>query len=300
MSVLPNDRTIPKDQDAEPASHRAEKRDREARHERQEARHERQREASKAQREAGKPMPASAEQLPPLIRRQEVVAIALVGLLLIAVITVLYFAKAFFLPVMMAFVVGTMLSPVASFLERYRVPRGVGAVLIVVAVAAIGTFIVGLIAAPAMEWGSRLPELVAKLKDKLHIFDRPLALWHELSDHARRLRRARDDADAEIRMGAADAGIPVADLHRIPAVLRDAAAVHRELEGPAPRHDHGFWRPAFAVAHAAYPQRDRGASRRLSADGDHDQCRTRDCDRDHLRTGRNAQSRRGLAHWLRR
>jgi predicted PurR-regulated permease PerM len=183
--TIPTDKTIPKDnkshQDAKSASQRADKRDREARHERQEARHERQREASKSQREAGKPMPESAAELPPLIRRQEVVAIALVGLLLIAVTTVLYVAKAFFLPVVMAFVVGTMLSPVASFLERYRVPRGVGAVLIVVAVAAIGTFIVGLIAAPAMEWGSRLPELAAQLKDKLHIFDRPLALWHELS-----------------------------------------------------------------------------------------------------------------------
>ncbi len=92
----------------------------------------------------------------------------------------LYFAKAFFLPVVMAFVVGTMLSPVASFLERYHIPRSVGAVLIVIAVAALGAFIVGLVAAPAMEWSSRLPELAAKLKDKLHIFDRPLALWQEL------------------------------------------------------------------------------------------------------------------------
>jgi predicted PurR-regulated permease PerM len=200
VRVLPNDRTIPKDQephqnakpasqeakpashqDAKSASHREDKRDHEARHERPEARHERQREASKSQREAGKPMPESTAELPPLIRRQEVVAIALVGLLVIAVITVLYFAKAFFLPVIMAFVVGTMLSPVASFLERYRVPRSIGAVMIVLAVAALGTFIVGLIAAPAMEWGSRLPELAARLKDKLHIFDRPLALWHELS-----------------------------------------------------------------------------------------------------------------------
>ena len=125
-------------------------------------------------------MPDSTAELPPLIRRQEVVAIALVGLLLIAVVTVLYFARAFFLPVVMAFVVGTMLSPVASFLERYRIPRSVGAVLIVIAVAALGSFIVGLMAAPAMEWSSRLPELAAQMKDKLHIFDRPLALWHEL------------------------------------------------------------------------------------------------------------------------
>ncbi|MBI5321519.1 AI-2E family transporter [Bradyrhizobium sp.] len=125
-------------------------------------------------------MPDSAAELPPLIRRQEVVAIALAGLLLIAVTAVLYFAKAFFLPVVMAFVVGTMLSPAAGFLERYRVPRGVGAVLIVTAVTALGMFIVGLIASPALEWSSRLPEFAAQLKEKLHIFDRPLALWHEL------------------------------------------------------------------------------------------------------------------------
>ena len=131
-------------------------------------------------REIGTPMPDSAAEQPPLIRRQEVVAIALVGLLVIAITTVLYFGKAFFLPVVMAFVVGTMLSPAAGFLERYRIPRSVGAVLIVVAVAALGTFILGLIAAPAMEWGSRLPELAGQLKEKLHIFDRPLALWHEL------------------------------------------------------------------------------------------------------------------------
>src|SRR5262249_26779833 len=39
-------------------------------------------------RETGSPMPDSAAELPPLIRRQEVVAIALVGLLVIAVTTV--------------------------------------------------------------------------------------------------------------------------------------------------------------------------------------------------------------------
>jgi predicted PurR-regulated permease PerM len=131
-------------------------------------------------RENGAPMPESAAELPPLIRRQEVVAIALVGLLIIAITTVLYIGKAFFLPVVMAFVVGTMLSPAASLLERWRIPRGIGAVLIVVAVSALGTFIVGLIASPAMEWGSRLSELTAHLKEKLHIFDRPLAAWHEL------------------------------------------------------------------------------------------------------------------------
>jgi len=31
-----------------------------------------------------------------------------------------------------------------------------------------------------MEWSSRLPELGAQLKEKMHVFDRPLALWKEL------------------------------------------------------------------------------------------------------------------------
>jgi predicted PurR-regulated permease PerM len=31
-----------------------------------------------------------------------------------------------------------------------------------------------------MEWSTRLPELAGRLKDKLHVFDRPLALWQQL------------------------------------------------------------------------------------------------------------------------
>ncbi len=31
-----------------------------------------------------------------------------------------------------------------------------------------------------MEWSHRLPELGSLLKEKLHVFDRPLALWQDL------------------------------------------------------------------------------------------------------------------------
>jgi predicted PurR-regulated permease PerM len=178
VRALPGDRRLPKEKEHEPRREPNNGNHREAKNEAQrEARNEAKQEPQRAN---GKPMPDSTVELPPLIRRQEVVAIALVGLLLIAAATVLYLAKAFFLPVVMAFVVGTMLSPAASFLERYRVHRSIGAVLIVMAVTAIGMFIVGLIASPAIEWSGRLPELAGQLKEKLHIFDRPLALWHEM------------------------------------------------------------------------------------------------------------------------
>jgi predicted PurR-regulated permease PerM len=128
----------------------------------------------------GAPVPDSPSEQPPVIRRAEIVAFALVGLLVICIIAVLYLAKAFFLPVVLAFTVGTMLSPAASFLERYKIPRAVGALLIVGTVAAGMIFMIGLISSPLMDWSAHLPELAARLKDKLHVFDRPLALWQEL------------------------------------------------------------------------------------------------------------------------
>ncbi len=128
----------------------------------------------------GAPVPGSTGELPPVIRRTEVVAFALVALLVIVVIAGLYLGRAFFLPITMAFIVGTMLSPAASFLERYRIPRAIAAILIV-AVAGAGTvFTIGLIASPVMEWSSKLPELGSILKEKMHVFDRPLALWQQL------------------------------------------------------------------------------------------------------------------------
>src|SRR5712691_281268 len=128
----------------------------------------------------GTPLPDSKSEQPPVIRRAEVVAFALVALLVICVVAVLYVAKAFFLPVVTAFVVGTMLAPAAYFLERHRIPRSVAAVLIVSAAGAGVAFIVGLISSPLMDWSTRLPELASLLKDKLHVFDRPLALWQQL------------------------------------------------------------------------------------------------------------------------
>ena len=130
--------------------------------------------------ETGSPLPESRSEAPPVVRRAELVAFALIALLIICIVAVLWAAKAFFLPVVMAFVVGTMLSPAASFLERFRIPRSVGAVLIVIAVGAGAAFMVGLVSSPLMEWSTRLPEIAARLKDKLHVFDRPLALWQEL------------------------------------------------------------------------------------------------------------------------
>ncbi|MCX7320039.1 MAG: AI-2E family transporter, partial [Hyphomicrobiales bacterium] len=94
------------------------------------------------------PAPDAGVEHPPIIRRAEVVAFSLVSLLVITVLLILYFAKAFFLPVVTAFIVGTMLSPAAGFLEKRRIPRALSSVMIVLTVGAGAVFIIGLISAP--------------------------------------------------------------------------------------------------------------------------------------------------------
>lgn len=128
----------------------------------------------------GAPVTNGNAEQPSAIGRADVLGFSIVALLVIAVAVVLYVARGFFLPVVMAFVVGTMLSPAASLLERGRIPRAIGAVLVVGAVAAGAVLMVGLISSPLIEWSSRLPELAARLKEKLHVFDPALALWREL------------------------------------------------------------------------------------------------------------------------
>lgn len=129
---------------------------------------------------ASTPLNGSRLERPPIIQRTEIVTICLIGLLLISVTAVLYVGRAFFLPIVTAIVVGTMLSPAAKFLEQYRIPRSVSAGVIVAATFAGFAFMIGLISAPVMEWTTRLPELGPRLKDKFHVFDRPIALWHQL------------------------------------------------------------------------------------------------------------------------
>jgi predicted PurR-regulated permease PerM len=128
----------------------------------------------------GEPVPDSSAASPPIIQRSDIVTFCLVALLVLAIIAVLYVARAFFLPVVTAIILGTMLSPAAKRLEMYHVPRPVSAALIVVLTWAAFVLMIGLISVPVMDWFSKLPELGPILKDKLHVFDRPLAVWHQL------------------------------------------------------------------------------------------------------------------------
>jgi predicted PurR-regulated permease PerM len=123
----------------------------------------------------------TSPKTPPITdRHQQIAAWSQLALAIVAVGFVLYAARVVVLPIVAAFVIGAMVSPAAAFLEKYRVPRLLSALLIVCATAGLIALVIALISAPLGEWTGSLPELGAKLKDRLHIFDQPLAWWRNL------------------------------------------------------------------------------------------------------------------------
>ena len=129
----------------------------------------------------GTPLPDSKAEQPPVIRRAEVVAFALVALAGHRRRHRSLCRKGLLSPGRDGIrgrhhaVAGRRISRAAS-----NSPLGVGGSDRGGGRRRRATFIVGLISSPLMEWSTRLPELGSLLRDKLHMFDRPLALWQQL------------------------------------------------------------------------------------------------------------------------
>jgi predicted PurR-regulated permease PerM len=87
----------------------------------------------------------------------EIRSLAITGLFVLALFYTLYFARAFFLPIVLAMLLDFLLSPLIRTLKRARIPEPLGAALVLVGLlAGTGGAVYGL-AGPAREWASRLP-----------------------------------------------------------------------------------------------------------------------------------------------
>jgi predicted PurR-regulated permease PerM len=106
--------------------------------------------------------------------------LATIGIFLILLGAVLYFGRPLLLPILAAMVIGATLAPLVKRLSRKGIsPWLTSIVLTLLILVAIGVGIT-LLAAPITEWAGRAPEIGASIKQKLYVFDRPLAAWREL------------------------------------------------------------------------------------------------------------------------
>jgi predicted PurR-regulated permease PerM len=117
------------------------------------------------------------EQDPPADRRfpaqlrklagEEPSSFLLAGLLVLAVLYTLYFARAVLLPIVLASLLALILMPAVRALKRLHVPRGLGAALVVAALAGSLVGLGGWIYDPAAQWIDKAPSTLAEVERKM-------------------------------------------------------------------------------------------------------------------------------------
>ena len=108
---------------------------------------------------------------------RQISTLSLSAIAIIAIGCVLYLGRELFLPIVAAFVVGVMLSPIAARIEALRVPRLISALLIVCGFAVLIAFVILLIMPRVNELTDGLPALGQALREKLHAFDGVFSYW---------------------------------------------------------------------------------------------------------------------------
>ncbi|MBC54745.1 MAG: AI-2E family transporter [Gammaproteobacteria bacterium] len=104
--------------------------------------------------------------------RQPVLPVRLVtrilqGLLALALLYTLYFAKTLLVPIVVALLLTLLLIPAVNFFRRYHVPRAVSAILLLCAIAVPFTLLGMELAGPIQKWAQRLPELSATFTQQI-------------------------------------------------------------------------------------------------------------------------------------
>ncbi len=101
---------------------------------------------------------------PPVMPR--VVGVAVVGTFLILLVAVLYYARGFFLPLILALLVTLAFMPLVRALARRRVPPVATAILVVIGIGAATVGVAALLAEPTTRMISEAPQMVEQLRDR--------------------------------------------------------------------------------------------------------------------------------------
>jgi predicted PurR-regulated permease PerM len=127
--------------------------------------------------------------------RIEVRSVAITGLFVLAAFYTLYFAKAFFLPIVLAVLLDFLLSPIIRGLKRARIPEPLGAALVIIGLLGTASFAVYGLVEPAQEWAGKLPGSIREAQDRLRTLRTPV---EEVTRTAEKVEQAtKMDAQAE-------------------------------------------------------------------------------------------------------
>ena len=106
--------------------------------------------------------------------------VSIVGLFVIAVIWAAYVAQPVIVPILLAWVIATIMLPVVRWMAERKVPRVLAAILVTFALVAVIVSLLAALSSPVTFWLGRATELGALIKVKLQSMSQPLAALDEI------------------------------------------------------------------------------------------------------------------------
>ena len=109
------------------------------------------------------------------------------GLLILAGLYTLYLARAFILPIVIALVLALALHPGIRFLQRFRIPKQLGAALILLATLTAIGFSITQIYEPAMNWLAKAPGSLGEVQYRMREWIRPVQEVTEAAEEVQKI-----------------------------------------------------------------------------------------------------------------
>ena len=117
---------------------------------------------------------ADLQDLLPTQRALDIRSVSLTGLFVLASFYTLYFARDFILPILLAWILSSLLAPIVRLFKRVRIPEPLSALFIILAL--LGTLSLGAysLSDPAAEWIQKAPQSLSGVRAKLQSILRPV------------------------------------------------------------------------------------------------------------------------------
>jgi predicted PurR-regulated permease PerM len=106
--------------------------------------------------------------------------ISLIGIFVIAVLWCVYVAQPVIVPVLLAWVIATIVLPIVNWLQERGVPRVLAVIAVTLLLVAVIASLLVLLSTPVAYWLGRASEIGGLIKQKLHTISQPLALLDEV------------------------------------------------------------------------------------------------------------------------
>lgn len=125
--------------------------------------------------------------LEPISGQMRLIKSLLVGIFILSTVYALYFARDFVMPVMLAFLLALMLTPIVRFLRKRGVPEALSATMLVLmsvfALACAGYFLSG----PVIQLATEAPDIGRRVSERLSEFRHPFEKFMAVSQQVERV-----------------------------------------------------------------------------------------------------------------